>query len=456
LTWETYNADRNKQFGIGQKDTYVKLDIEKFRDTFRDEDIDTRHIIFQSDQAKSKSSINNKYLSGPTDPRWVEAVGIVKPTITLTAKEVVAGVERVRSFLKLTKASFRGRKKEGTAFGTVHIHPIFTRFFPDILKKRRLTNQTLGTHWCRKVYAVAGWEIYGKRIRELTGKTMSNAIYISLVLGHARDSIHTYLTYTSVAVGFDEINTKLFSAPPEEQLRLVYALVDDMKRRIENLEQENARMREIQDLRAMNDAVVVPTAVGENTEKPAPGKSKPTPMIAHLKDPLGVFHQLRLTRRPGTPWASTRHRDETIEAYAAQMKKLHIPVTGASMKKMGISQKAWEPYKAGLPIANERKGEAKQGRPDIEPVTPLVMKDRALRPGGQTIASLPMGSKVIANVDSSGSENTRKQRTKRARDTFGAENVIETSADCDGTVVKKVKVLTNKGTTLERDLCVDK
>jgi hypothetical protein len=460
-TWDVYNAERNKQFGFGQLDSFVKLDIEKFRDTFRDDGIDMSHIIFQSDQAKSKSGINNKYLSGPEDPRWVGSVGILKPTITLTAKEVVAGVQRVRSFLKLTKASFRGRKKEGTAFGTAHVHPIFERFFPDILKKHSLVNETLGTHWCRKVYAVAGWEIYGRKMRGLTGRTMSSAIYISLVLGHSKHSINVYLAYTTVQVRFDAINVKLFSAPPEEQLRLVYGLVADMRREISDLKEQMVQMKEIQELRAKNDDTVMSAAVGDNEEKPTPGKSKPTPMIAHLKDPVGVFHQLRLTRRPGTPWASTRHRDETIDGYAAQMKKLNIPITGASMKKMGISQKAWEPYKAGLPIANERNGEGggvTEGKgkdeqpPDELPV--LVMKDRALRPGGITTVILPIGSKVIANTDTTSSANAQKQRLKRAVETFGPDNVIESSADCTGVVMKKQKLTTSKGTTLVRDLCV--
>ena len=44
---------------------------------------------------------------------------------------------------------------------------------------------------------------------------------------------------------------------------------------------------------------------------------------------------------------------------------------------------------------------------------------------------------------------------KRAYETFGEPNVIETADDCEGTVLKKQKIVTSKGTTIIRDVCMD-
>jgi hypothetical protein len=122
------------------------------------------------------------------------------------------------------------------------------------------------------------------------------------------------------------------------------------------------------------------------------------------------------------------------------------------MIKLHIGQKTFEDWKAGVPITKERK----QGNaPETPSASPLVMKDRALRPGGQTTVVLGEGVRVIANVDSSGTENARKQKLKRDRATFGDENVLESTTECEGEILKKQRLETSKGTTIIRDLCVD-
>ena len=86
----------------------------------------------------------------------------------------------------------------------------------------------------------------------------------------------------------------------------------------------------------------------------------------------------------------------------------------------------------------------------------LLIRDRALRNAEPSTAQLDVGTKVIAITNPNATENAKRQQLKRARDTFGDENVIETAEDCkDGEILKKQKVKTNKGTTIVRDLCVD-
>ncbi len=72
-------------------------------------------------------------------------------------------------------------------------------------------------------------------------------------------------------------------------------------------------------------------------------------------------------------------------------------------------------------------------------------------------AELPVGSRVIAVPSPKASVDTKKQQLKRASDTFGEANVIESAEDCDeGHINKKQKITTSKGTTLIRDICEEK
>ena len=95
--------------------------------------------------------------------------------------------------------------------------------------------------------------------------------------------------------------------------------------------------------------------------------------------------------------------------------------------------------------------------PLLSPVEKKI-KDRALQSDGPaSTALLPVGTKVIAVTNPSATENAKRQALKRNRAIFGDEHVIETIDECDdGVVVKGKKIRTSKGTTLTRDVCVEK
>jgi hypothetical protein len=57
-------------------------------------------------------------------------------------------------------------------------------------------------------------------------------------------------------------------------------------------------------------------------------------------------------------------------------------------------------------------------------------------------------------VQEKSTENATNMALKRDYARFGQDNVVS-AEDCDGKLLKKQKVTTNKGTVIERDLCVD-
>ena len=70
---------------------------------------------------------------------------------------------------------------------------------------------------------------------------------------------------------------------------------------------------------------------------------------------------------------------------------------------------------------------------------------------------LPEGAKII--TASSGTENSQNMARKRNIDLVGQENITTAEgceADEDRVIQKKVKLHTDRGTTIVRDLCIEK
>ena len=90
----------------------------------------------------------------------------------------------------------------------------------------------------------------------------------------------------------------------------------------------------------------------------------------------------------------------------------------------------------------------------LKSAQPVVKEDRSLRAPSVATAQIPVGARVVAITNANATDNAKMQQVKRARDTFGEENVIDTIDECDGELLKKQKIVTSKGTTIVRDLCV--
>ena len=154
------------------------------------------------------------------------------------------------------------------------------------------------------------------------------------------------------------------------------------------------------------------------------------------------------TKHVKRKWSSPQDRDATVKRFYDQLKEKDVPTTSANLLKLGIGRGTISAYKKRDGGINEQKDDSSDDSG--------VIRDRALRNAVQSTAQLDVGTKVIAITNPNATENTKRQQLKRARDTFGDENVIETAEDCKhGEILKKQKVKTNKGTTIVRDLCVD-
>jgi hypothetical protein len=131
-----------------------------------------------------------------------------------------------------------------------------------------------------------------------------------------------------------------------------------------------------------------------------------------------------------------------------QLKEKNITPTIGIMAMLKIGSGTYNDYKKRTPL---RKSGIKEEK--IEPAETVVVN--ALKEKETATATLPVGNKVVAITNPKATENAKKQQLKRAYETFGRGNVIDTLDVCEGTVLKKQKITTSKGTTIIRDVCVD-
>ena len=78
--------------------------------------------------------------------------------------------------------------------------------------KSKQRKWVFGSHYMRKLYAVASYNIYQTQITQITSKFVDQSYWISTVLAHA-GSIATSLSYSNVVVSFG-FKVELFKTPP--------------------------------------------------------------------------------------------------------------------------------------------------------------------------------------------------------------------------------------------------
>jgi hypothetical protein len=370
------------------------------------------HLLVQVGIPKSADQGDNIFFD-ENDIRYVQNRSITKPTLTLTAQQVVKAVARIRKFFKITKETWSGKRaKEGNKIGSRDIRPVIQKFFPALYASRVAKDKQIGSHLMRKIYAVSAWQIIGTRMKQVAGRRVNIAIFIASILGHGQNSTHTYLRYTTLDVLF-KIADQALQTPPTEQMRRINALVTDLQRQINELQNP--------------PPVAVRAALSTTVE---------------IKDEDGVFHVFK--RHEATNWKNAEHRNQVLGGYADQLTEANIPVTKANLMKFGLGGVVVQSH-----LTHRRNAPLVA---DPEPVQ--IIRDRALRPGGIATAVMPPETRVIAVTDPDASENTKRQQIKRARESFGLANIIETAEDCNGQVLKKQKIKTSKGTTVLRDICV--
>jgi hypothetical protein len=388
-----------------------------------DEQVGFEQTIVQVGVLKDSETQINKYLDDDDD-RHVAARILIKPTIILTAKQVVDGVRKFRKYFNLTKANFQGRKKEGNRFGTNDLGPLMQQNFPRAYAKSKANKWEFSSHYCRKVYSAAAFHIYSPQIQRLSGKYIDRSIFSAAILGHGSNSLGTSLSYANVVVEFGFTDDAL-KVPAEHQIRLLMA--------------KNAFLEsEMKELKTMFSEFK--TAKRENVD---------SNLVLFTNEAKETVY---LTKRAKTNFKSTADRDSAVKTVIDELKKNKITPTVQNVTAMGVGRQTFADYK-------KRKGLEKKKDAAVETEAAAVagvINDRALKPGGVSTAELPVGSKVIAVTNPKASDNTKKQQMKRAIETFGEENVIKSAEDCSGQINKKQKITTSKGTTLVRDVCEDK
>jgi len=440
-SFQQWRAKRTKNgfpetvFGFGKEDdddAFLKMDEAKFIDTFQNE-TGMEHVIVQKGVLKSKEEAINKYLDAGDD-RWIMQRAYSKPCLVLTAKEIVKGVRRFRSYFDLKKSTFRGRRIESNNFGSNQIRPIMSKYFSQSMAKANANGWNFGTHHGRRCYAVAAWGIYGDQVQMVTSKYIDRSRFMSKILFHDPNSLNTYLSYNTVVVQF-KMSEEVFKSIPKERERDLYALIQNMQNQIDDLK-KNIQNKNAIDL-VLKDSMLIAFVdrQGEN---------------------------VTIRKRQKRTYKSTSDRDTEIQLYKTKLLDSNVEVSISNLQRLGFSKNTINDFSKRKPIIRKKKKEKSETFIPIEEekTTKTMINDRSLREGTSKIVEgqLEPGSKIIANTNKKVSDNAKKQQIKRARETFGEDKVIENIDECnnDTNEILTKKLKTDKGTTLTREICQPK
>ena len=139
------------------------------------------------------------------------------------------------------------------------------------------------------------------------------------------------------------------------------------------------------------------------------------------------------------------HRNIIMDNYKAKLLSLGLKVDSDTiMTRVGFSKDTVTDWRKGLDIGSTRNKPTKSQLAVAVAPKPVLHVD------------LPQDAQIITS--STGTENSQNMARKRNIDLVGEENVV-TAEECEEEgrwIKKKVKLHTDKGTTIVRDLCVKK
>ena len=416
--------------GFGDSDDEYSMDMNQ--DAFEDE-IGMEHVCVQVGVLKDAEVSINKYID-EDDERWGRDRILVKPSIILTAKQLVRGIQTFRRLADITTSTFVSRKHSSNAWGSARVGPVIRHMYPSCAALSAKHGWPLGSHLARRIYANASFAIYEERVRNVTGKYVDKSVWISNMLGH-QGSVKTSLSYATVVVDF-KMADAVFATPPEQQIRLLQG-------QIKLLQDQFAELKRERRTEASVDALVA-----EDTVNLAE--------VSFRKED-GTIVTLPKHRRRN--FKSKDDRDSAVEMVYDRLSEHSIAPTNANLAKAGLGRKTITDYKRDHNLAEP----AAQRRP-IEPVAEPERRGRSPAVEAQAqpkkkMVELPDGVKVIAQqakpsqkLKGEALRKRNQQYLERDRQKFGADNVLETEDECDGEIEKRRKL----GPNLSRDVCVDK
>ena len=145
------------------------------------------HIILQSGTAKDKNQVDNQY---KIKENWAPNKQIVKPSIILNAREILNAITQMRKTYKIVSSEFKTRVKQGAKVGSRDYKPLLEKYFKSALRHSEKYKFPIGSHYGRRLYAVASYEIYKVQVRAMSGDYTNQAVWVSIVLGHGSQNGH--------------------------------------------------------------------------------------------------------------------------------------------------------------------------------------------------------------------------------------------------------------------------
>jgi hypothetical protein len=332
------------------------------------------------------------------------------------------------------------RVKIGSQIGSRDFTPILEKDWSVAVAHAKKFKLTIGTHTIgRKIYAHVITHPYRDIVGRFRGSVISFQTLMATLLGHT-GSVFTTMSYSNVVINyvmdvrnFEPDHVLLLQKVTDELHLLRQEFIDLKRRTVAPIEIEE-----------------VSTQFGIDSYDSETNDPRENYEIFSRVDDDGhafytyVHRHTRGRYKGDTIKKQTMSRDLIMNNYKAKLHSIGIKeIFDTIMRRVGFSKDTVVDWRLGLPIGTTRNKPAKS-KPVVAP-KPVLHVD------------LPEDAKIV--TASTGTENSQNMARKRNIELVGEANVT-TVEECEGEenrwIKKNVKLNTDKGTVITRDLCVEK
>ena len=395
------------------------------------------HLLVQVKVLKDTDQKSNKYQD--SDGALVPNRVVIKPTLFYDAQEIVDKIAAFRKKYNITKASFTNRVSASNNWGSALFKPVLKQFYHSSWAKSKQKGWSIGSHFGRKLYAVASFGVYKDSVQTASSEIVREASWISMVLAH-QGSVATSLSYANVQVNFN-IKPSALEMPNDKVIEEIY--------------------RELIFLRGRVDTLTKQTGIVVTANKQQAGFVKADGTIVNLE------------RHSKRKYVDEQDRKDVFDGVAADLTRHGLPITQENVAKLGLGRSMQRDF---IDTPNKRTrelpsnlAEQKHEQPNRE--TPAAPKaaEAPNRPDAQQTKTrkrhkeqnkkhtesnpgkyhtLQDNEKVIAPKPKG--EKAREIAHQRDKEVFGEDKVIQ-EEECEGKVTEEVELSKKKW----RKLCVE-
>ena len=396
------------------------------------------HLLVQVGVLKDADQKTNKYLDDD-DGELVPNRVVIKPTLFYDAQAIVDKIKAFRIKYNINKDSFTDRVRASNNWGSALFKPVLKQFYRASYTKSKQKGWSIGSHFGRKLYAVASFGVYRESVQAASNEIVREASWISMVLAH-QGSVATSLSYANVQVNFN-IKPAALEMPPKELLEEMY--------------------RELQFLRTHVDKLTKQKGVVITSNKQEVGFITKDGQVVQLE---------RHTKRK---FIDDEDRKATFERFKAELTKHGLPVTNTNIKKLGLGRDIQREFlgkrkkraqEAPRDLADQKHEEPSADAPSTPPIAEAphransqqrqerkranqhAQEHTQAQPG--KYHTLQDNEKVI--VPQPKGEKAREVAHQRDKEAYGDDKVIR-EEECEGTVTEPVELSKKKW----RKLCVE-